>query len=99
MIPARSPASSASSPCPASLVTVILANSVSQETGSDLDLLYRFAQKRALEPFVRKEVAAEYRAEGARMLAEQNAFLSEALRDPATFSDAQRSPLASGYKI
>src|SRR5262249_37954363 len=34
--PAVSPAFSASSPCPASLVTVILANSVSQETGSDL---------------------------------------------------------------
>jgi hypothetical protein len=31
-----SPASSVSFPCPASLVTVILANSVSQETGSDL---------------------------------------------------------------
>ena len=29
------PTSWASSPCPASLVTVILANSVSQETGSD----------------------------------------------------------------
>src|SRR5262249_58496139 len=34
--PVVSPASSVSSPCPASLVTVILANSVSQETGSDL---------------------------------------------------------------
>src|SRR5262249_43860685 len=36
--PAVSPTSWASSPCPASLVTVILANSVSQETGSDLVL-------------------------------------------------------------
>src|SRR5262249_49358062 len=36
--PAVSPTSWASSPCPASLVTVILANSVSQETGSDLAL-------------------------------------------------------------
>jgi len=35
-VPAVLPASSASSPCQASLVTVILANSVSQETGSDL---------------------------------------------------------------
>src|SRR5215469_11105441 len=36
MAPAMSRVSSVSFPCPASLVTVILANSVSQETGSDL---------------------------------------------------------------
>src|SRR5262249_42074045 len=36
MVPTASRASSVSFPCPASLVTVILANSVSQETGSDL---------------------------------------------------------------
>src|SRR5262249_30569485 len=43
--PTVSPASSVSFPCPASLVTVILANSVSQETGSDLDLSQRVLLK------------------------------------------------------
>src|SRR5437899_2465968 len=49
--PAAMQASSASSPCPASLVTVTLANSVSQETEADLSRLSN-ATLRPLDTFI-----------------------------------------------